>query len=94
MYKIHKQDEKRKQLEDSPENFNKIDDPESIINNKDDGMIFANRFGSNRRNSQIKSRQSLGVINTGFISDEDKVIQEAVDILGDLPALHLEHCKL
>jgi hypothetical protein len=95
MYKVHKEDDKRKQLENRPENFNKTDDPEAITSNgKDDGTIFANRFGSNRRNSQFRSRQSMGVINTGFISGEDKVIQEAVDILGDLPALHMEHCKL
>lgn len=95
MYKVHKQDEKRKQLENRPENFNKIDDPESNVI-KDDGLVFSNRFGSSRRNSHIKqSRNSIGgVINTGFIPDEDKVIQEAVDIIGDLPALHLEHCKL
>lgn len=94
MYKVHKEDDKRKQLENRPENFNKIDDPEAITSGKDDGTIFANRFGSNRRNSLFKTRQSMGVINTGFVSDEDKVIQEAVGILGDLPALHLEHCKL
>jgi hypothetical protein len=95
MYKVHKQDEKRRALEDRPENFNKTDDPEAVTaNGKDDGTIFANRFGSNRRNSQFKSRQSMGQINTGFVNDEDKVIKEAVDILGDLPALHLEHCKL
>lgn len=94
MYKIHKEDDKRKQLMNRPENFNKIDDPESLANGKDDGVLFANRFGSSRRNSNLKPRLSMGVINTGFTSDEDKVIQEAVEILGDLPALHLEHCKL
>lgn len=93
MYKVHKQDEKRRQLLNRPENFNKVDDPEALTNGKDDGSLFANRFGSSRRNSHMK-RQSLGVVNTGFVSDEDKVIQEAVEILGDLPALHLEHCKL
>lgn len=92
---MHKQDEKRRQLENRPENFNKTDDPEAtVVTEKDEGPVFANRFGSNRRNSQFKSRQSMGHINTGFVPDEDKVIQEAVDILGDLPALHLEHCKL
>lgn len=91
MYKVHKEDDKRKQLENRPENFNKTDDPEAV---KDEGVIFANRFGSNRRNSLFRSRQSMGTINTGFISDENKVIHEAVEILGDLPALHLEHCKL
>lgn len=95
MYKVHKEDEKRRQLMNRPENFNKIDDPEAVIaNGKDDGTVFANRFGSTRRNSTIKPRHSLGIINTGFISDEDKVLSEAVDIIGDLPALHLEHCKL
>jgi hypothetical protein len=95
MYKVHKQDDKRKALENRPENFNKTDDVEShaITNSKDDGAVFSNRFGSSRRNSQIK-RQSVGVINSGFVPDEGKVIQEAVDIIGDLPALHLEHCKL
>jgi hypothetical protein len=95
MYKVHKEDDKRKTLENRPENFNKIDDPEShvVVNNKDDGTVFANRFGSSRRNSTIK-RQSVGVINSGFISDEDRIIEEAKDIIGDLPALHLEHCKL
>lgn len=93
MYKVHKQDDRRKQLLNRPENFNKIDDPEST-NGKDEGALFANRFGSTRRNSQLKPRHSLGVVNTAFVSDEDKVIQEAVDIIGDLPALHMEHCKL
>lgn len=92
MYKVHKEDDKRKQLMNRPENFDKIDDPESLA--KDEGMVFANRFGSTRRNSQQRTRNSIGVINTGFMSDEDKVIQEAVEIIGDLPALHLEHCKL
>lgn len=95
MYKLHKEDDRRKQLMDRPENFNNIDDPEAIISNgKDDGTVFGNRFGSSRRNSHLKPRHSLGIINTGFITDEDKVIQEAVEIIGDLPALHVEHCKL
>ena len=95
MYTVHREDDKRKQLMNRPENFNKIDDPEAVMaNGKDDGSVFANRFGSTRRNSQMKQRNSLGVINSGFISDEDKVINEAVDIIGDLPALHLEHCKM
>lgn len=98
MYKVHKQDEVRKALENRPENFNKIDDPEAIAqNNKEpDTTLIVNRFGSSRRNSSFSKRNSLigaGIINNSFISDEDKVIQEAVDILGDLPALHLEHCK-
>lgn len=92
MYKIHKEDDKRRELMNRPENFNTIDDPEALEGN---GTVIANRFGSTRRNSQIKSRNSLaGITNTGFVPDEDKVIQEAVDIIGDLPALHLEHCKL
>lgn len=95
MYKVHKQDDKRKQLMNRPENFNKIDDPENAIaNSKDDGTVFANRFGSSRRNSTLKPRHSLGMINAGFIAEENKIMQEAVDIIGDLPALHLEHCKL
>jgi hypothetical protein len=91
MYKVHKEDDKRKQLMTRPENFNNIDDPESII--PKDGL-FANRFGSSRRNSSLKPRQVAGIVNNSFVSDDDKVIQEAVEILGDLPALHLEHCKL
>lgn len=102
MYKVHKQDEIRKQLLNRPENFDKIDDPEAINKQiqdvKDlDATLIVNRFGSSRRNSSFSKRNSInaaGVVNNGFISDEDKVIQEAVDILGDLPALHLEHCKL
>lgn len=97
MYKVHKQDDKRKQLMNSPENFNKTDDPESHADAtaaKDDNTVFANRFGSSRRNSHVKAHSHLGMVNSGFMSDEDKVIQEAVDIIGDLPALHLEHCKL
>lgn len=98
MYKVHKQDEVRKALENRPENFNKIDDPEAITQNtkEPDTTLIVNRFGSSRRNSSFSKRNSLigaGIINNSFISDEDKVIQEAVDILGDLPALHLEHCK-
>lgn len=98
MYKVHKQDEIRKALENRPENFNKIDDPEAIAQNtKDlDTSLVVNRFGSTRRNSSFSKRNSMngvGIINNSFIPDEDKIIQEAVDILGDLPALHLEHCK-
>lgn len=92
MYKIHKQDDKRRALENRPENFNKIDDPETL-EQKDDG-VFANRFGSSRRNSHFKPRHSVGIINNSFVPDDDKVIQEAVEIIGDMPALHLEHCKL
>lgn len=92
---MHREDDKRNALMNRPENFNKIDDPEaSVGNGKEDGSVFANRFGSSRRNSQAKPRNSVGVINTGFISDDDKVLHEAVEIIGDLPALHLEHCKL
>lgn len=98
MYKVHKQDEKRRELLNRPENFNKIDDPEAITQNgKDlDTSLVANRFGSTRRNSSFSKRNSVhgGIINNSFIPDEDKVIQEACDILGDLPALHLEHCKM
>jgi PCFT/HCP family folate transporter-like MFS transporter 1/3 len=92
MYKKHKEDDKRRQLLNRPENFNKIDDPEKNTKEQESHVI-ANRFGSNRRNSSIK-RQSLGMINNSFVGDDDKVIHEAVDIIGDLPALHLEHCKL
>jgi hypothetical protein len=94
MYKVHKADDRRNQLMNRPENFNKIDDPESIIPKELDGSLFANRFGSSRRNSSLKPRQVAGIINNSFVSDDDKVIHEAVEILGDLPALHLEHCKL
>lgn len=88
---MHKEDEKRKKLLDRPENFNKIDDPESIIPKEVDGNLFASRFGSSRRNSSLKPRQIAGIINNSFVNDEeDKVIQ----VIGDLPALHLEHCKL
>lgn len=94
MYKVHKQDDRRKQLLNRPENFNKIDDPEAIVQNgKDlDTSLVSNRFGSTRRNSSFSKRTSVqcGIINNSFMPDEDKVIQEAVDILGDLPALHLE----
>lgn len=77
-----------------PENFNKIDEV-AVVNEKDDGTVFANRFGSSRRNSTMKARHSVGTVNAGFIEEEDnKIMQEAVDIIGDLPALHLEHCKL
>lgn len=93
MYKKHKEDDKRRELLTRPENFNKIDDPESA-GKEPDVHIIANRFGSTRRNSSFKPRQSLGIINNSFIPDDDKVIQEAVEIIGDLPALHLEHCKL
>lgn len=97
MYKVHKQDDKRKKLMNRPENFNKTDDPESHVvasDAKDDNTVFANRFGSSRRNSHVKAHHNLGMVNSGFVPDEGKVIQEAVDIIGDLPALHLEHCKL
>lgn len=95
MYKIHKEDDRRKALMNRPENFNKIDDPEALAETgKDASSVFANRFGSSRRNSQMKSRNSIGVVNTGYIGDDDKVLHEAVEIIGDLPALHLEHCKL
>lgn len=96
MYKVHKQDEIRKALENRPENFNKIDDPEALAQNIKDLSLIGNRFGSSRRNSSYSKRNSVsggGIINNSFITDDDKVIQEAVDILGDLPALHLEHCK-
>lgn len=95
MYKVHKEDDKRRELLNRPENFNKMDDPEAVAQNckESDITVFSNRFGSSRRNSTIK-RQSLGVINNSYIPDDDKVIQEAVDIIGDLPALHLEHCKM
>lgn len=103
MYKMHKQDDKRKQLcEKSNSNIiNAIEDAESqVIKDKFDtngdinkSPVFGNRFGSSRRNSQ-KPRQSLGFINTGFTHDDNKMMQEAVDIIGSMPALHLEHCKL
>ena len=94
MYKKHKEDDKRRQLLNRPENFNKIDDPESNATDGEQPHIIANRFGSSRRNSSIKPRNSLGIINNSFVPDDDKVINEAVEIIGDLPALHLEHCKL
>ncbi|XP_070490268.1 lysosomal proton-coupled steroid conjugate and bile acid symporter SLC46A3-like [Chironomus tepperi] len=92
MYKKHKEDDRRRQLLNRPENFNNIDDPES--NKEQEAHVISNRFGSTRRNSTFKSRHSMGIINNSFVADDDKVIQEAVDIIGDLPALHLEHCKL
>lgn len=92
MYKKHKEDDRRRQLLNRPENFNNIDDPES--NKEQEAHVISNRFGSTRRNSTFKPRHSLGIINNSFVPDDDKVIQEAVDIIGDLPALHMEHCKL
>lgn len=91
MYYANKQDERRKDLINRPENFNNIDDPEIVASKDVDNAFVANRFGSTRRNSSFRNS---GIINNSFTLDEDKVIQEAVDILGDLPALHLEHCKL
>ncbi|KAG5673159.1 hypothetical protein PVAND_003227 [Polypedilum vanderplanki] len=90
MYKVHKEDDRRKELLNRPENFNKIDDPESIIPKEIDGHLIANRFGSSRRNSSLKPRPLSGHVNNSFVSDDDKMIE----IIGDLPALHLEHCKL
>jgi PCFT/HCP family folate transporter-like MFS transporter 1/3 len=93
MYKVHKQDEKRRQLLNRPENFDKIDDTEA--NAKESEIpVIGNRFGSSRRNSSVKARNVSGIVNNSFISDEEKIIQEAVDIIGDMPCLHLEHCKL
>jgi hypothetical protein len=39
MFKVHKQDEKRRALEDRPENFNKTDDPEAVTANGKDKVI-------------------------------------------------------
>lgn len=46
----------------------------------------ANRSFSLKRNSI--TRASLGMINAAFVADE------AVEIVKELPAFHLEHCKL
>lgn len=96
MYTVHKEDEKRLQLNNSVGNFNKIDDPEALT--KDEMQIspvIGNRFGSSRRSSHFPRHSMVGTSNIGFIPDEDKtVLHEAVEIIGDLPALHLEHCKL
>lgn len=101
---MHKQDDKRKQLSiKSNSNIsNAIEDTEIQVTkdkleaNGDTNKcspVFSNRFGSTRRNSQMP-RKSLGFINTGFMNDDNKMLQEAVDIIGSMPALHLEHCKL
>jgi hypothetical protein len=91
MYTNHKQDAKRNNLMKRPENFNNIEDTEIVASKDLDNALVGNRFGSTRRNSSFRNS---GIVNTSFTLDDDKVIREATDILGDLPALHLEHCKL
>jgi hypothetical protein len=60
-----------------------------VRNNEEIEEIGAsNRFGS------IRKKSSVGVVNHAFAHDDEKVLHETIEIVKDLPALHLEHCKL
>jgi MFS transporter, PCFT/HCP family, solute carrier family 46, member 3 len=58
---------------------------------------------SSRLNHRLGSIRNTGVVNTAFTNDdgkemhvdgESKIVHETLEIVKDMPALHLEHCKL
>ena len=100
MYSVSKKEQRMKLLsEEQSKNSKCSEDTESQKpiekEEEKDFTIITQRLGSIRRSSHIpESRHNLGFVNNGFISEEDKVFHEAVEIVKELPALHLEHCKL
>lgn len=98
MYSVSKKEQKLKLLseEQSKKSSEDTESQKPIDKEEEkDFTIITQRLGSIRRTSHVlDSRPSLGFINNGFISEEDKVLHEAVEIVKELPALHLEHCKL
>lgn len=91
MYGIHKKDEKRKALEaknnnDSEKTGEKGDNGPAITNDESD-------IEKNKVNGAVKTAD--GVDNKAFESDDQNgILSEAIDIVKDLPTLHVEHCKL
>lgn len=91
MYGIHKKDEKRKALEaknnnDSEKTGEKGDNGPAITNEESD-------IEKNKVNGAVKTAD--GVDNKAFESDDQNgILSEAIDIVKDLPTLHVEHCKL
>ncbi|XP_053685300.1 LOW QUALITY PROTEIN: solute carrier family 46 member 3-like [Sabethes cyaneus] len=65
-----------------------------------DTVILTGRLGSIRRPSSLRRPSAVsvskeGVVNAVYSLDEnEKVIHETIEIVKDLPVLHLEHCKL
>ncbi|XP_058812774.1 tetracycline resistance protein, class A-like [Topomyia yanbarensis] len=61
-------------------------------------LILTGRLGSLRRPSAARRASnavSEGAVNVGFsANDSEGVIHETMEIMKDLPVLHLEHCKL
>lgn len=67
-----------------PEIYNKHDDPEALTTTKDDNAVKVDRFSLSKRDAHLK-HQSAGMINTGFVSDNEK--HEDNENIGDLPAI-------
>ncbi len=85
MYQVSKNEDKMKQSEDKEKNIVEvapIDDDKKAESNGD----IKKHHSSIKRNST--TRASLAFINTAFVKDE------AIEIVKELPTLHLEHVKL
>ncbi|XP_055526719.1 solute carrier family 46 member 3-like [Wyeomyia smithii] len=65
-----------------------------------DTVVLTGRLGSIRRPSSARRSSAVsvnedGVVNAVYAPDEnEKVIHETLEIVRDLPVLHVEHCKL
>lgn len=53
--------------------------------------VMRGRFGSVRKASLPGG---FGLINPTYIHGEGEVIHESIEIMKDLPVLHVEHCQM
>lgn len=106
MYRVHKREEKElaeetrledkyKHLTDGTENGSSIMNGTTILGDSSGSPVMPGRLGSIRRPSAVRGSISGGIANAGFVpEDSEKVIHETMEIVKDLPVLHVEHCKL
>ncbi|KAL1402063.1 hypothetical protein pipiens_006250 [Culex pipiens pipiens] len=106
MYRVHKREEKElaeetrledkyKHLTDGTENGSSIMNGTTILGDSSGSPVMPGRLGSIRRPSAGRGSISGGIANAGFVpEDSEKVIHETMEIVKDLPVLHVEHCKL
>lgn len=67
---------------------------EVVMNNKSESTsnLSVSRMGSFRKKNETSNSNSNKEINDR--GNTDGILHETVEIVKDLPALHLEHCKL
>jgi hypothetical protein len=109
MYTVHKKERRQKAIEfaasqtdgRSPDELTNNNKVEKQMNGSAANHLKLDNEFSSRLNHRLGSIRKMGVTNNGFANDEadnddnnSRVLSETLEIVKDLPAFHLEHCKL